>query len=631
MKTSIYEKLKQDPIETLKSLSNKEIVSILEKADEQFFNTNQTLFDDDMYDIIKKYLRDIDKRNPYLSKVGAKITINKELLPYYMGSLDKIKEDEKEINRWKQKYTNDIVISEKLDGISCLLYYDGNEVKMLTRGNGTEGQNVSHILKYLKIDTSKFTTKIAIRGELIMSRHNWDETFGSNARNVVAGTIHSKVVNKDIIDKIDFVAYDMLYPRKSLKSSLETLSELKILTVKHKNIQRDELNVNLLSDLLQKWRKDSLYEIDGIVVHDNGVHNIISGRNPKYAFAFKTILTNEQAEVIVTDVEWNVSKHRNLKPLIKFNQVVLSGVKIKQATGFNGKYIKENKIGAGSRLIIIRSGDVIPHVLKVLSPSSTGEPKMPTVAYKWNGEYEISLFGDEKNKEQDISSFVYFMNTLSVKGVKEGVIKKLYESGYDTLSKIINIKLEELLKIDGFKQKSAESIYNELHNIRDVDCHKLMAASNVFGKGFGERKIKLITNEFPFIIKDKAKTLSLKLEDLLKIKGLAEISSQQFIDKLPDYMKFYEELNITCKTLSVENAEIETNAFFKNKTIVFSGFRNKEWEKEIEKSGGKITTSISKNTDYLVVKDKTDITSKIQKAQDLNVAILSWEEFMEKI
>ena len=96
MKTSIYEKLKQDPIETLKSLSNKEIVSILEKADEQFFNTNQTLFDDDMYDIIKKYLRDIDKRNPYLSKVGAKITINKELLPYYMGSLDKIKEDEKD-------------------------------------------------------------------------------------------------------------------------------------------------------------------------------------------------------------------------------------------------------------------------------------------------------------------------------------------------------------------------------------------------------------------------------------------------------------------------------------------------------------------------------------------------------
>jgi len=630
MKSSIYDEIQKDPINTLKTLSYKEIVSILEKADESFFNTDNTIFGDDMYDIVKGYLRENDPKNPYLSKIGARITINKETLPYFMGSLDKIKDDENEILKWQKKYTNDCVISEKLDGISCLLYYDKKDIKMMTRGNGLEGQNITHILQYLKIDTSLIKEKIAIRGELIISRKNWDENLGSNARNVVAGAIHSKSVNRELMNKIDFVAYDMLYPRQPLYSSLDMMKKMNISTVQHVLVRRDELGINRLSEILHKWRAESQYEIDGIVVQDNGVHKIVAGRNPKYAFAFKTILTSEQAEVIVTDVEWNVSKHRFLKPLVKFNQVVLAGVKIKQATGFNGKFIKDNKIGPGSRLIIIRSGDVIPHILQVLSQSSTKEPKMPNVQYKWSSEYEIALYGEEKNKEQDISAFVYFMNTLSVKGVKEGVINKLYDAGYDTLVKIINIEFDELSKIDGFKQKSAENIYNELQSIKNVECYKLMAASNVFGRGFGEKKMKMITDEIPYIVVDKQKTLALTSMDIEKIKGMAKLSAQQFVGKLPQYMTFYEELNIKCGTNTPKVGE-NVRGYFKDKTVVFSGFRNQDWEKAVEGMGGKITTTISKNTDYLVVKDKTIVTSKTKKATELNVIILSSQEFVEKI
>lgn len=623
------ENIKKNPIETLNILPIKKIVNILEKADEAFFNTNETVFSDDLYDVVKSFLREKDPKNPYFKKVGACIQFNKETLPYYLGSLDKIKDDEKEIIKWSKKYNGDYVVSEKLDGISCLLYFENGEVKLLTRGNGYEGQNVTHILPYLRIDTSKINEKIAIRGELIISRDNWNNNthLGANARNVVAGAIHCKTINREIVSIIDFVTYDILYPRQKLGDALDKIKNLNIPVVRHKIIEK--IDNEILSSILQDWRKSSEYEIDGIVIHDNNVHKLAVGKNPKYAFAFKTILTQEQAEVIVTDVEWNVSKHRYIKPLVKFNEVVLAGVKIKQATGFNAAYIEKNKIGPGSRIIIVRSGDVIPHILSVITPSSTGEGKMPSFDYVWGDtRIDILLKGDDKNREQDVKAFVHFMNTLSVEGVKEGVICKFYDAGYDSLKKIINMKKEDIMLIEGFKEKSAINISEALQGIKDVKCEKLLAASNIFGRGFGEKKIKLIIDEYPYLIKDKEKTLKLKVEDIIKVKGMAKISAEQFIDKLPLFIEFYEEIDIKCN----KNEVVENNTEKKlNKKIVFSGFRNKEWEEIITKKGGNVVNTISKNTDILVVKNINDKSTKIDKAKELGVTILSQDAFEEMI
>jgi NAD-dependent DNA ligase len=132
----MYEKLKQDPVNTLNKLSIKEITSILEEADNAFFNSEETLFNDDMYDLIKDYLRNKAPKNAYFKKIGANVKINKEQLPYYLGSLDKIKDNENEIARWLKKYSNDIIISEKLDGISCLINVEDGKITMFTRGNG---------------------------------------------------------------------------------------------------------------------------------------------------------------------------------------------------------------------------------------------------------------------------------------------------------------------------------------------------------------------------------------------------------------------------------------------------------------------------------------------------------------
>ena len=508
---------------------------------------------------------------------------------------------------------------------------------MWTRGDGHYGQNISHLFPYLRLNLSKFNPndKIAIRGELIISKENWNKisNVGANARNVVAGVIHSKTINHDIISKIDFVAYDLLFPRKNIADAFELIEELNIPLVKYKKIQETQLTLETLSSTLTEWRKTSSYEIDGIVIYHNETHKLLTGKNPKYAFAFKTILTHEQAEVIVTDIEWNISKHRYLKPIVKFNEVSLAGVKIKQATGFNAAYIKNNNIGPGSRLIIVRSGDVIPHILTVLTPSANGKPKMPDVSYIWTDtEVDILLANTQKNREQDIQAYIHFMKTLNIEGVKEGVITKLYDNGFDTLSKIINISIDELMSIEGFKDKSATKIIDALNNIKSVSCDKLLTASNIFGRGFGEKKFQLIIDEYPYIVINKEKALKLTITDLTKIKGIAETTAKQFIENLPKFFEFYEELNIKCiKTkIATPVASSPSNKLmtvFKDKKVVFTGFRNKDYENIIIAVGGKIITAISKSTDYLIIKDKNEKSSKIDKANEYGVNIMTKEDF----
>jgi NAD-dependent DNA ligase len=630
-----------DPINTLKKLTSKQIVTVLEQADAAFFNTDETILPDDIYDIVKTYLKNTDPKNPYLKKVGAQVEFNKEKLPYYLGSLDKIKDSQSEITKWINKYNGPegYIVSEKLDGISCMIYNHNGTTKMYSRGNGIDGQNISHILPHINLGFEmKAGFPKAIRGELIISRKNWGKMLeaGANARNVVAGAIHSKTLNKDILRSINFVAYDVIYPRQSPADALKALKALGVPVVKHKPLSESELSLDTLSTTLQDWRVHSAYEIDGIVVHHNATHNLVTGKNPKYAFAFKTILTQEQAEVIVTDVEWNVSKHRYLKPLVKFGEISLGGVKIKQATGFNAAYIQKHKIGPGARIVIVRSGDVIPHIVSVLKQSANGKAKMPSLPYIWNDtNIDVMLSGEEKNKEQDIQVFSHFMKVLEVDGVKEGVISKLYDAGYDTLSKIIHISIQDLQNVEGFREKSAQKVHDSLQGI--LQCKNpetFMIASNKFGRGFGDKKIKLITNEYPYIAKNKAKALELTVNDLTKIKGIAETTAKQFIDNLPAYYDFMEDLDIKLSDIQsepVKQQNKQLSEIFNGKRFVFSGFRNSEYERIIEENGGSILSATSSTTSYLVVKDKSKMTTKVEKAIQLGIKIMSKDELQNII
>lgn len=617
-----------------KKLNKKELVELLIKSDNQYYNLGKPIFDDNEYDEIKDYLKLIDKKNDYFKRIGADIPDdNKVKLPFFLGSQDKIKDDDKTLQKWINKYNSpsSYIISEKLDGISCLIFYKNiNSIFIYTRGNGIYGQNISHLKKIISGIPLNIKDKIAVRGELIINKNNWGKIShkGANARNIVAGFVNSKNIDDEIAKYIEFVAYDVLEPRTNIETALITAEKYGFNVVK--NIKLDYLSISNLYELYKKWKEMSKYEIDGLVITHNIIYKLKSGENPKYSFAFKSLRMQEQIIVIVTDIEWNVSKDKYLKPIVKFNEIKLNGVKIKQATGFNADYIVKNNIGIGSKLAIIRSGDVIPHIKEVITQSS--KPLMPDIPYIWKGK-DILLDSNKKNREQDIKIYSNFMKSLNIKGIGEGIITKLYDNSYDTLVKIINITKDELLLIDGFKDKSATNIITSLNTIKNKNCLELMNASNLFGRGLGEKKLNLIIQKYPYICSNQEEALKLKNADLLMINGMGDITASLFISNLKSFYEFYNSLkiDIDIKTETETEPKIDTKIEnkYKDNIYVFSGIRDKNLEKIITSSGGIISSTVSKKTTLVIVKSYDEETVKVKNAKLFNIPIIIYDEFIK--
>jgi NAD-dependent DNA ligase len=243
-----------------------------------------------------------------------------------MGSQNKIKDSEAELVKYKAKYGGSYIVSDKLDGVSCLIVYENDTIKIYTRGNGTEGQDITHLLEYIDSIPKLKGVDIAVRGELIISKMNWDilgamGKQGANPRNTLSGAINSDILNKDILSKVDFVAYSLINPK--MNNGFPMLQEKNFKVVTNKIV--DTFDLTALSNILQERRAIGEYVIDGIVVCDiSKYYEIVKDKNPEHSFAFKSIHTLEQAEVIVSKVEWNVSKDMYMKPIVMFNEIKLT-------------------------------------------------------------------------------------------------------------------------------------------------------------------------------------------------------------------------------------------------------------------------------------------------------------------
>ena len=633
-----------------KKLSIDKIIELLSNYDNEYYNIGNTTMTDDEYDEIKDYLKKLDKNNQYLKKIGAEIkSKDKVKLPIFLGSQNKIKDDDIKIfNKWMNEYNkpSSYNISYKLDGISCLITYKGKDINLYTRGDGEYGQKITRFKNYIKnipkkINNSNYSNSLGVRGELIINKENWkkikeiDDKI-SNARNYVAGLINSKTINKDIISKyLEFVAYDLIDLNKPderipINDIYELLEKYNFKVVD--NIKVNNINLDYLLTKLKEFKSNSIYEIDGIIITHNSNNIYDYKENPKFSFAFKSLKIQEEKIVIVKDIEWNVSKDKYLKPIVIFDEIYLNGVNIKKATGFNADYIVKNKINIGSKIKIVRSGDVIPFIKEVISQSKT--PLLPSFPYIWKGK-DIILEGDNKNREQDIKIYTHFMKSLDIKGVAEGIIIKLYDNSFDTLQKIINIKKEDLLKIDGFKEKSSDNLINALEKIKDKNCLEILVASNLLGRGLGERKLKLIFDKYPFICTNQEEALKLTINDIKKINGYGEISAKLFIDNLYKFYEFYNSLNINKKDDKKNDKKDDKKDDkklnkYNGNIYVFSGFRNKELEKEITDNGGNITSTVSKKTTALIVKDdKENGTTKVKNAIKFNVPIILYDDFIK--
>jgi len=627
--------LKKDPKKYLQELSKDDLVNLIQKLNYSYYIEGKSLVSDELYDYVKEVLRKIDSKHPILDDVGVS-KVYKTKLPYYMGSMDKIKTDEKTLNNWLKKYNGEgYVLSDKLDGISALYVIDeDNKRKLYTRGDGNTGKDISYLINFIK-GLNTLDTPLAIRGELIISKSKFNkikvEGKVMNVRNIVSGIINSKKPNLDVAKFIEFISYEVIVPTNfNSKQQFKYLEDNKFKNAYYE--YKKKIDVKVLSEFLESRRENSKYDIDGIIVTDNNVHKRNTDGNPKYSFAFKNILTLNKAEVMVLKVEWNITKDKYIQPVVTFDGVEIDGVIVKRATGKNAKFIKDNNIGPGSKIVVVRRGDVIPHVEEVLTPSETGKPQMPEYEYIWN-ETDVEIIAKTDNqellKESNIKNIENFVSKMEFKGISVGIVKQMYEADINTIKKFVNVTKEELLKVDGIKEKKANNIVESIENtLKDLDCLKLMMASNTFGRGFAIKKIKLIMDN----IEDKEFKNKPTIEDLIKIKGIEKKTAEKFINNIDNYIKFLKETKIKCnfEEKSQEKSQDKSKNKFENMNVVFTGVRDKELEKKIENGGGNVKSGVTKSVNYLIVKDKDSKSSKVEKAKELKIKIITLEEFNKK-
>lgn len=599
------------------------LIELKNKADNAYYNTDETIMDDIQYDILMKVI--LEKDPDYIPPVGTKIREeeNRVKLPYWLGSIDKIKpEDVKELNKLSK--TDNYIIEDKLDGVSCLLIIKDKEIFLYTRGNGKIGADISYLSKYFKTIPKNIKVNIAIRGELLMKKSIFEEKYSSicaNARNMVSGRLGGKTIREGIED-IEFIAYEIIDTKLSPSQQLYELSEIGFQTVNH--IVNEGISIEKLTELLLTFKAKSEYEIDGIIFQNNYPYKRNTSGNPKYAFAFKMTFEDNIKEAIVEDVEWNISKWGIIKPRIRIKPISLNGVTITYATGFNGRYILDNQIGKGAIVKITRSGDVIPFIIETITPSKN--VKLPEdISFLWN-ENKIDIYTEEDTDIMKIKLITSFFSKLNIKFVSEATITKMYKYGLDSIIKIVEASQEDFSCIEGFGKRLAERSYDNIHNgLQEVFLADVLGASGVFKYGMGIKKITALIKNIPdILVIYKSMTRKKLIDRILEVDGFSEKSVEKIVDNLEEADNFIKKLS---RYATFKNMEIITNIELKDKKYVMSGFRDKEMEEKIKKLGGDTMSSVSKETEGLIVVDKNKHSAKIEKAKLLNIPIFSIEEF----
>jgi len=600
-------------------------------CDDIYFNTrdSEIILKDNIYDILLDIIQQ-KEQTTYIAPIGSKITSDKEIkLPYFLGSMNKMK-NENDVNKWLAKYKDDVyIVEDKLDGVSCLLIINNEEIKLYTRGDGEFGSNISHLSPYIK-HIPKSNYSLTVRGELIMRKDIFDKKYSktfANARNMVSGIINSKTIKEEAND-IEFVAYEIIN-NDNLITALEQFNLLKnneFLVVNHLILH--DIDVEILTEKLLGFKKTSNYEIDGIIIHTNKKYKRNISGNPDYAFAFKVRMDDNIAETVVEEVEWNHTKWNVLKPRIKVKPVNLCGVSINYATGFNAKYILENNLGKGSIVLITRSNDVIPFIVEV-KKSTTAD--FPDEEYRWN-ETKVDIIAEsDDNSISKIKQIASFFSDLKIKFVSVSTIERMFESGYDTLPKILSASIKDFEKLDRFGEKMAERTYNNIHEgLQNVSIPLLIGSASCFGFGIGKRKVKKLFEDIPDLLELYNTKTTKDLEKMiLNVEGFSDLSANKIIENIPNALEFIESISPYI-TLSKKGIDVNIENNLEGHKIVMSGFRDAELSNNIEKRNGSIMTSVSKNTTILIVKDNTKETSKIIQARALGISIFSKEEFIEK-
>ena len=665
-----------------------ELVKKIQDADYKYHTLDNPDISDREYDSLLRELYEIEEKYPDIksidspsNRVGGKVLskFKKVVHKVPMLSLANVYNEE-EINNFVYSLNEDDFVCEmKIDGLSVSVVYEHGYLKQaLTRGNGLEGEDITENVKTIKTIPLKLSKDISleVRGEIFMEKDTLEklnkeineknliiekenqekillgkktrkyiELF-KNERNAAAGSIRqldSKITAKRNLKNI---MYQLVNPLEyDLHSQIEVLNFLNELGFKTNNevnkLVKGSDGINQYIKDISNLRKKLNYPTDGVVIKLNSIDKWVelgnTAKYPRWAVAYKF-----PEDKVITKLEkfiFTVGRTGKITPNAILSPTLIAGTTVKRATLHNEDYVVNRDLRENDYVYIKKAAEIIPEVIEPIIERRTGEEK----PFKMINICPIcsSLLERKENQAdwycinpdcpaKNIESLIHFVsrNAMYIEGLGEEIIEDFYNLGYiKTYSDIFMLEnhKNDLIELEGFGNKSVEKILNNIEKSKLNSLERLIFAIGI--PNVGEKTAKILAKNYKTIDNLMLATK----EDLIKLKDIGDIVEESIInyfkvDKNIINIEKLRELNVNFNYLGREE-----NNIFNGKRIVVTGsltkYTRKEIEELIENSGGNTSSSVSKLTDYVVVGENPG--SKKDKAKELNIPILTEEEFIE--
>ena len=653
-----------------------ELVELLNKYAYEYYSLDNPSVTDKEYDSKYDELKALEEETGYVLPYSPTHRVGDVTLQGFskythkarLWSLDKAQSFE-EIIDWHNrnvKFVNEMnsrgenlpplryVITKKFDGLTINLTYneDGVMEVAATRGNGETGEVVTAQVKTIKsipLKTSKGDL-FEVHGEAIMTTEAFEkynatsETPLKNLRNGAAGALRNLNVKETARRGLSAFFYDVGYKEgQNFKSYEEMLN-----FIKEKGLPMDAYiryadnleDVKKYIDEIKDMRFDLNYDIDGVVIAIDDIRTRellgYTIKFPKWAIAFK--FEAQEATTTLLDVEWNVGRSGRVGPTAILEPVELAGVTVKRATLNNMDDIKRKGVMIGAEVFIRRSNDVIPEIMGVVEDSleNATEIKVPETCPACGSHLVLDgahYFCENtlSCKPQLVKSIVHFAcrDAMNIEGFSEKTAEQLFEKlDIRSIADLYKLNFDELLTLDKFGPKKAQNLLDAVERSKTPELYRFIYALGI--PNVGVKTAKDLVNKFKSIEGLKNATF----EELISVQDVGDIVAKCVLEFFHEekVLNTIEELfNLGVKPIFEETVIVESS--FNGKTVVVTGtlqnYSRGEIKAKLEGLGAKVSGSVSKKTDYVIAGEEAG--SKLTKAQDLGVTVLTEEEFEKMI
>ena len=641
----------------------KELIKEIEKHNYNYYVLDNPTISDSEYDKLYYSLVDLEKETgvvlPYSPtlRVGDRVLegFTKKRHEVNLYSLNKVRDFEA-LEQWvndMQKETGgtDFAVEYKFDGLNLVIEYnDGLFVSATTRGNGSIGEDVTEQVRTIRTVPLqiKFKGRLIVQGEGMMTNKSFIEYNKTateklkNPRNGVAGAIRNLDVKETAKRKLDFFCYSILLCEGKTFFTQQEMHEFLIengfQTGDYFKICKDVHEIIHCINEIDVVKNKLDVMIDGMVIKINKVpprEKIgFTAKFPKWAMAYK--FEAQEATTLLKSVTWQVGRSGRVTPIAELEPVELAGATIRRATLNNIDDIRRKDVYENARVFVRRSNEVIPEIMGLAEKNENSKKIVEPTVCPSCGSTLIKkgplLFCPNHLgcKEQVVDRLAHFASrdAFNIEGFSEKTASLVYDKlNVRKVSDIYKITEEDLLKLDSFKEKKSQNIINSIKNSKKIDFSRFLYALGI--PEIGNKTAKDLARKF----ENLGNLGNATKEDLLEVDDIGEVIADNIISFFKDKDNLDEIQNLFDVGVIISGkGSAQTNEKISGKTFVLTGTLTRprrEIEEMIENLGGKTSSSVSKNTDFVLAGENAG--SKLDKARELGVKVINEDEFFDLI